>query len=280
MSLYHSAFQVHPCCHTAEPRALLWRMRYCITITRHWPSIQTPIHRHAGCARIWLWRIRYEHGCANIRLLCCVRFSGARTYRSPHIYKAIRVPPPQHLLLSMLSLLIRLLGHSEGRWENLVQLAELGATEEASGLHSESEHRGWDQDQQGKERRGCAPDSVTQMGCPPQEPASAVIPWDLALPLPIPCQVMMDEENQKARRRKSAEAAFCCKGHQSGGWYPEAADEDRAEADMYDQGTGAHLCLSGCVLRPPSSYTILMLPLQPRSAWLLTLRSECKTPVL
>lgn len=217
MSLYHSAFQVHPCCHTAEPWALLWQMRYCITMTRHWPSIQSPIHRHVGCARIWLWRIRYEHGCANISLLCCVRSSGARTYRSPHIYKAIRVPPPQHLLLSTLSLLIRLLGHGEGRRENLAQLAELGATEEASGLHRESKHRGWDQGQQGKERRGCAPDSVTQMGCPPQEPASAVIPWDLALPLPIPCQVMMDEEDQKARRRKSAEAAFCCKGHQGGG---------------------------------------------------------------
>lgn len=124
-----------------------------------------------------------------------------------------------------------------------MQLAELGATEEASGLHSESEHRGWDQGQQGKERRGCAPDSVPQVGCPSQELASAVIPWDLALPLPIPCQVM-NEEDQKARRRKSAEAAFCCKGHQSGGWYPEAADEQRAAADMYDQGMGhIYVCL-------------------------------------
>lgn len=96
------------------------------------------------------------------------------------------------------------------------------------------------------------PDSVTQVGCPSQELASVVIPWDLVLPLPIPCLVM-DEEDQKARRRKSTEAAFCCKGHQRGGWYPEAADKDRAEADMYDQGMGAHLCLSGCVLRPPSS---------------------------
>lgn len=116
-----------------------------------------------------------------------------------------------------------------------MQLAELGAAEEASGLHSESEHRGWDQGQQGKERQGCAPDSVTQVGCPSQELASAVIPWDLALPLPIPCQVM-NEEDQKARR-KSAEAAFCCKGHQSGGWYPEAAD-------MHDQGMGhIYVCL-------------------------------------
>lgn len=77
------------------------------------------------------------------------------------------------------------------------------------------------------------PDSVVQAQgmkkYPSQDLTSAVVPWDVDLP--VPCQ-LMDEEDQNASRRDSNEVAFWCKGTKGEGATQRLWAKDGAGADI------------------------------------------------